>query len=60
MFLGFGNIQTLEPPPDDRGEIAGKLYLPDPEQRHGFREYYVHRPPAPSKPGARPIGFGRP
>ncbi len=31
------------------------LWLPDPEQRHGWREFYVYDPPTP-KPGGR-AGF---
>jgi hypothetical protein len=32
------------------------LWLPDPEQRHWWREYYVKRTPA-QKPGARLMGY---
>lgn len=40
----------------DDGELAGRLLVPDPEQRHGWREVYVRRP----SPQRRPIGFQRP
>ena len=32
------------------------LWVPDPDARRGWREYYVERP----RPGARPIGFRKP
>jgi hypothetical protein len=35
-------------------DVAAVLWLPDPEQRRGFREYYVYRPKA-EKPGS--LGF---
>ena len=35
-------------------DVAAVLWLPDPEQRRGFREYYVYRP-KPGKPGS--LGF---
>ena len=57
-FLGFGSVTTLESNEGDHGPIAGRLYVPDPEARRGWREYYVHHPTR--KPGARPLGFGRP
>lgn len=63
-----GETEMLEAPPQPGhvdafeashiSEFAAVLWLPDPEQRHGFREYYV-RKVAP-KPGGRPFGFGRP
>jgi hypothetical protein len=31
------------------------LWVPDPEQRHGWREYWVDK----EKPGVRPLGLGR-
>ena len=41
------------------GEFAAVLWVPDPEQRHWWREYYIRSDPH-SKPNARPIGFGKP
>jgi hypothetical protein len=41
--------------PDAPERPAGVLWLPDPEQRHGWREHYVWRP-APPIP-TRPFGF---
>jgi hypothetical protein len=40
-------------------DTAGVLCVPDPEQRHWFREVYVRKPGADDKPG-RPAGFGKP
>jgi hypothetical protein len=40
-------------------DTAGVLWVPDPEQRHWFREVYVRKPGADDKPG-RPAGFGKP
>lgn len=58
-FLGIGQAHPVSEAHEEKGDIVGRLYVPDPEQRHGWREFYVHREPAP-KPGARPIGFGKP
>ena len=59
MLIGIGSAHALTGPEDDKPEIAGKLYLPDPEQRHGWRESYISKAPQ-EKPGARPLGFGKP
>lgn len=59
MLVGIGMVHGISGPDEDSPEVAGKLYVPDPEQRHGWREFYVHKPPQ-QKPGARPLGFGRP
>lgn len=32
------------------------LWLIDPEQRHGFREYYVKKQ-SPTKPNGKPMGY---
>lgn len=40
-------------------EFVAVLWVPDPEQRHWWREYYIRHAPH-SKPNTRPIGFGRP
>ena len=39
----------------DAEEVAAVLWVPDPEQRRGYREYYVKRND--EKPGKRPMGF---
>jgi len=51
-----GHVELTEAPLF--GEFAAVLWVPDPEQRHWWREYYIRRSDA--KPNARPIGFGRP
>ena len=52
-----GHVELTEAPLF--GEFAAVLWVPDPEQRHWWREYYIRSDPH-SKPNARPIGFGRP
>lgn len=58
-LVGVGSVFGLTGPEDEPKEVAGKLYVPDPEQRNGWREFYVHKS-AQQKPGARPLGFGKP
>ena len=53
-IVGTGTAQSIGEAEHDKP--AGRLFVPDPEQRHGWREHYVNQPP---KPGARPIGFRR-
>jgi hypothetical protein len=36
---------------------AGVLWIPDPEQPHGWREFYVHRP---TRTTRTRMGFGPP
>lgn len=47
----FGASDGDEP---EAWNTAGILWLPDPETRHGWREYYIKRP----KPGAASRGMG--
>jgi hypothetical protein len=58
-LLGVGQAHAVAEPDDDKPDVAGRLYVPDLEQRHGWREFYVAKLPA-EKPGARPLGFRRP
>lgn len=53
-----GHVELTEAPLF--GEFAAVLWVPDPEQRHWWREYYIRHADPHSKPNARPIGFGRP
>lgn len=54
-ILGVGQAHAVSGD-GDRGDLAGRLLLPDPEQRHVWREHYVYRPSPP-----RPVmGFQRP
>ncbi len=55
-YLGVGTTHSVSGPEDV--PAAGALWVPDPEGRHGWRELYVGRTDA--KPGARPLGFGKP
>jgi len=59
MLIGIGSAHSVSGPDDEKPEVAGKLYLPDPEQRNGWREFYVHKPLT-QKPGARALGFRKP
>jgi hypothetical protein len=58
-LIGVGALFSVSGPDDERSEVSGKLYVPDPEQRNGWREFYIHKPPV-QKPGARPLGFRKP
>ena len=54
---GLGSAAvTPEEGPGRMDQYAAVLWVPDCEQRHGWREYYVKRPP---KPGARWAGLVR-
>lgn len=57
-YLGIGTAHSIGDVDDEKSPPAGRLYVPDPEQRSGWREHYVPAK-AEAKPGARPIGFGR-
>jgi hypothetical protein len=48
-------VQTIEP--SSLGQYAAVLWVPDPEQRRGWREYYVRRGLEHHKPGERGWGF---
>jgi hypothetical protein len=44
-------------PEDESSEPLATLWIPDPEQRHGWRERYVY--PVKAKPNGKVIGFKR-
>lgn len=57
--LGPGRVNMIEPEPTSYEQYAAVLWLPDPEQRRGWREFYIRkRNGARSKPGERGWGFG--
>ena len=58
LLVGIGQAHGVMPPEDAKGRPAGRLYVPDPEARRGWREFYVDPEPM-EKPGARPLGFRR-
>lgn len=58
-FLGIGQAHGVAPPDDESPEPAGVVWVPDPEQRRGWRERYITKEGEP-KPGARPMGFRKP
>jgi len=45
--LASGSVENDHP--------VAVLWIPDPEQRHGWREFYVKR--ATPKPGSKPMGY---
>jgi hypothetical protein len=47
-------VAELEHPGPATWDAIAVLWIPDPEQRHGWREFYVRSPPA--KPGGK-YGF---
>lgn len=49
-------VGTVEDATLDADRPVCVLWVPDPEQRHGWREYYVKRTATP-KPGARKMGY---
>lgn len=56
-----GTAEMLPTEPDADSPMTGVtavLWLPDPEQRRGWREFYV-RKPGEEKPG-RTVGFRKP
>lgn len=51
--LGLGTVHDLADSSDDEpSKPAQILWVPDPEQRHGWREWYV----SPDKPNGKPKG----
>jgi hypothetical protein len=59
ILVGIGSAHAVSGPDEEPRIAVGRLLVPDPEQRGGWREFYVHRPPE-DKPGRRPLGFGKP
>jgi hypothetical protein len=57
-FFGIGQAHAIANEDDELP--AGRLVVPDPEQRHGWREHYVPAAPAAAKARTRSIGFRRP
>ena len=47
---GVQNLGTNEAP---RSATAANLWVPDPEARRGWREYYVYHDPPPPPPGRK-------
>lgn len=58
-LIGIGTAHAVFGPDEETPKAAGVLWVPDPEQRRGWRERYVY---AETKPGAerRPMGFHKP
>jgi hypothetical protein len=51
-----GKVDMVQVAPAVFDEYAARLLVPDPEQRHYWREYWIRRVPQP-KPGSRGMGF---
>lgn len=58
-LLGVGQAHAVSSVDEGPDAPLGVMWVPDPEKRRGWREYYVYPSP---KPGAerRPLGFRRP
>lgn len=52
----MGSAWSTQRPDEEVQDTAAVLWVPDPEQRKGYREYYVKKPNG-DKPAARPLGF---
>ena len=59
ILLGVGSAHAVHGPEVEAPTPLGCLWVPDPEQRRGWRERYIYPEP---KPGAerRRLGFGKP
>lgn len=53
-ILGVGSAHHVSDQGEDRPRPLATLWLPDPEQRHGWREFYVYPE---HKPNRKPMGF---
>jgi hypothetical protein len=51
-----GSASVTESGPTSTVDFAAVLWVPDPEQRHGWREFYIRRD---QKPNGKAIGFKR-
>ncbi len=56
ILLGTGAAHSVSDEPEQRPRSIARLYVPDPEQRHGWREYYVYPETTPTE---RHAGFRR-
>ena len=57
-FYGTGSAGSLSGEPDKpRAKVLAVLWVPDPEQRHGWREVYIARHEPAKRPRQRPFGF---
>ena len=51
-----GKVDMVQTAPSSYAEFAAVLWVPDPEQRHFWREFWVKKGAPGSKPGSR-MGF---
>jgi hypothetical protein len=59
ILLGIGSAHAISDNGDDQPRPVGVLWLPDPEQRRGWRERYVMSEVKPNGERRR-IGFRKP
>lgn len=59
ILLGVGAAHAVAGPVDEPPKPQGVIWVPDPEQRRGWRERYVY-PDAKPDAERRPFGFGKP
>lgn len=59
ILLGTGSAHSVAGADEVRGRLAGHIVIPDIEERHGWREWYVYQS-TPEAPTRRPLGFERP
>jgi hypothetical protein len=55
-LIGIGSAHAVSGPDDAPRRAVGRLIIPDPEQRHGWRESYVYGAD-PTPESTRPLGF---
>lgn len=51
-----GKVDMVQEAPTEIGQYVARLLVPDPEQRRGWREFWIKRTNQP-KPGGRGMGF---
>jgi hypothetical protein len=57
--IGMGSAQAASGEPrSPRGRLVGHILVPDIDERHGWREWFVYQGPSPKN--WRPVGFGKP
>ncbi len=61
VYQGTGSLSDMRGPEDaPRPPLRAVLWLPDPEQRHGWREHYVRAKSDPKAAPDRSLGFHQP
>jgi len=55
--LQAGRVDTVQATPSSFDQFAAVLWVPDPEQRHFWREFWVRKSPDAPKVASRGWGF---